>query len=296
MHRVLITASLVLVAGTSAYMSVCGLMSVFSGNAKVIMCMGLGMEIGKLMIVTYLYRKWRELIAFTRILYILIVFVLVLLTSVEVIGFLSQSHVSATRDLRISEAVIRSVMREATILEDQLRVTDATLKGLPISYVSRRIKERKASGYNGKQARLLKIAKEQARLETGIIKAKESAGPIFAVAQIMEINGTDAVAGLILLLVLVLEPLSIGLTVAATAAWLSRKNPPKIKTKRSTSTEELNEIQEKFGLTVPQLAKITGRKKPKTCEGWLNGKTAVPLRALRAVRAWADRQNHAPSQ
>lgn len=295
MYRILITTSLLLVAGTSAYMSVYGLMSVFVSSAIVIICMGLGMEIGKILTVTHLYRYWQKLNAFTRTLYMLIISVLVFLTSIEVIGFLSQSHISVTRELRITETALDSLKTEAAILKEQISVIENTLAGLPASHVSRRINERKVAGYDIKQNRLLEISKQQAQLEAKIIKDRESAGPIFAVARIMKINETDAVAMLILLLVLVLEPLSIGLAVAASAVWVKTEPATEEKSHKITpskdSAEALRALCDKYNLTISQLADITGRKKEKTCEEWLNGTMQVPARALRAIQTWVKQQD-----
>ena len=291
MYPVFLTISLLLVAGSSVYMSVYGLMSVFVNQGRIILCMGLGMEIGKILVVSYLYRNWQGLGWLSRVFYSLIVFVLVLLTSIEVMGFLSQSHVHATYDLRSAETKLESLKREASILRDQISVIDTTLAGLPKSYVSRRIKERKAAGYNEKQARLLEIAKHEAELQAKKIKEQQSAGPIFAVARIMNIQDRDGIAALIILLVMVLEPLSVGLTIATTAAWMRVKRKPKEKPQPDTSTEELISLQRKYKLTLFQIVSITGRKKKKTCEAWLNGTTPVPERALRALRAWAKGRN-----
>ena len=290
MYPILVTISLFLVAGSSIYMSVYGLMSVFATNASVIICMGLGMEIGKILSVCHLYRNWPKLGGFTRSLYVLIVSILVLLTSIEVIGFLSLSHASLTRDVRTTQTALKALNKEAAILKEQIFTIETTLAGLPRSHVTRRIKERKASNYGQKQARLLEIAKEQAELGISFIKDQESSGPIFAVARILKINETDAIAMLILVLVLVLEPLSIGLTVAVSAAWMNRKVTPKGKPQHNTTTKELMALQKQNNLTVSQLISITGRKKPKTCEGWLNGTMPVPAKALQAIRAWANRQ------
>lgn len=122
MYRILVTISLLLVAGTSAYMSVYGLVSVFVSSAIVIICMGLGMEIGKILTVSQLYRHWQKLNGFTRTLYMLIISVLVFLTSIEIIGFLSQSHMSVTRELRIAESTLNSLKNEAAILKEQISV------------------------------------------------------------------------------------------------------------------------------------------------------------------------------
>ena len=292
MYPVLLTITLLLVAGSSAYMSVYGLMSVFSNTQRIIMCMGLGMEIGKILIVSYLYLNWQKLNRLTRVLYFLILSVLVLLTSIEILGFLSQSHSSSTRDLMITRATIIALEKEENLLKGQMSVIDTTLEGLPSGYVTRRIKERKASGYDEKQERLLKIAKEHAQLAKRIILERECAGPVFAAARIMKINESDAIALFILFLVSVLEPLSIGLTVAASAAWTRQRIVPEMKLKPDTSIGEINEIQDKYHLTADQLAKITGRKKTKTCQAWLNGTTPVPPRALKAVEKWVEKQTN----
>jgi len=292
MYPVLVTISLLLVAGSSVYMSVYGLMSVFASNASIIMCMGLGMEIGKILTVAHLYLNWQKLGGLTKSLYILIISVLVLLTSIEIIGFLSLSHANATQDSRVTETALKGLKKEAAILQKQILTIDSTLAGLPITHVTRRIKERKISGYGQKQARLLEIAKQQAELETRFIEDQASSGPIFAVAQILRINETDAIAMLILILVLVLEPLSIGLTVATSAAWMTKKLTPREKPQSDPSNSELMALRKQYNLSVGQLVSITGRKKPKTCEAWLDGTTPVPVKALQAVRAWANRQSH----
>ena len=295
MYRILITISLLLVAGSSGYMSVYGLMSVFASSATVVVCMGLGMEIGKILIISHVYRQWQKLSAFQRTLYILIVSILVFLTSMEVTGFLTQSHVNITRDLQINETALDSLDEKAAILKEQISIIDNTLAGLPISYVSRRIKEREESGYDKKQARLLEISKQKAQLETQIIKDREFAGPIFAVARIMKVNPADTIAIFILFLVLVLEPLSIGLTVAVNAAWMPPEIMPEVKQQQPFQARDpadvLAAICNEYQLTISKLASITGRKKQKTCEGWLNGTAPVPERALRAVQAWANKQD-----
>ena len=141
----------------------------------------------------------------------------------------------------------------------------------------------------------MEIVQIKAGVEAKIIEEQQSSGPIFAVARIMDINDNDAVTVLILLLVLVLEPLSIGLTVATNAAWIARKSPQKELPefiRSNHSNKELVELTKKHNLTISQIVKITGRKKPKTCEEWLSGKAPVPARALRALRTWATRQDH----
>jgi hypothetical protein len=180
--------------------------------------------------------------------------------------------------------------KEEVTLRDQISVIDATLSGLPSSYVTKRIKDRQKLGYYEKEARLLDIIKEQAELKTRVIEEQQSSGPIFAVARIMKIKDTDAVTALVLLLILVLEPLSIGLTVATTSAWLRGTKKSKEKPHPDATTKELVSLQTRYKLTVSQIERITGRRKKKTCEAWLKGIAPVPERALKAVRAWSNKQ------
>ena len=290
MRRLLLTSSLVLVAGTSAYMSIYGLMSVFTTNSEVIMLMGLGMEIGKVLVISHLYLQWQRINNLIRISYIFVIFVLSFLTSVEIAGFLSQSYVETTLNLQVSEASLSALEREASLLKEQISVIDETLAGLPAAYVSRRINERKISGYNEKQSRLSDIIKQKAEIEEAIIMNKKQAGPVFAVAKIIKTDSNNAIFILILLLILVLEPLSIGLTVAVSASFVSEKSKQEIKPQQNGSESEFGMLKKKYNLTVDQLIKITGRKKVKTCKAWLNGTTPIPDRALRAVRIWAKKQ------
>lgn len=292
MYPILVTISLLLVAGSSIYMSVYGLVAVFTSNVPVIICMGLGMEIGKILTVAHLYRNWSNIRRIVRTLYMLIISVLVLLTSIEVIGFLSQSHANATQSLKAVKTNLNGLEKEAAIIREQLSTIDVTLAGLPTSHVTRRITERNLSGYQQKQSRLLEIATQQAELETRLVQDQGASNPIFAAAQILKINETDAIAMLILVLVLVLEPLSIGLTVATSAAWMTQKTMPEKIPQDAHPNEELITLKKQHNLTVKQLVQITGRKKPKTCEAWLNGTVPVPVKALQAVRAWANSQNH----
>ncbi len=129
-----------------------------------------------------------------------------------------------------------------------------------------------------------------------IIKEQEnSENPILAITCITETAGSNMMIKFIFLLVLILEPLSIGLTVATNAAWMNdrksidlapRETPSEIK----DLTKELVSLQKEHGLTVPQIAKITGRKKLKTCQGWIEGTIPTPPRVLAEVQAWVEKE------
>ena len=295
MNRYLVTIALLLVFGTSAFMSIYGLTAVFVGISAVIICLGIGMESGKILTVVYLHRNWGRTGWIGRIFYIAVVIVpLTAITSVEVLGFLSQRHASAVNNLKAVRADISSLRFEAKILKDQIDMIDETLSGLPRGYVSKRFREREKAGYAEKQNRLLEISRKQARLRASEVTDPAFIGPIFAVGRIFDIDENRTVSIFILFLTAVLEPLSIGLAIATSAVWRTADQTAKVAEKPAKVahpyTIELKAIAERHNLKIEDVAKITDRKFSETVEGWLDEKPLIPIKALRLLRRRAAKQ------
>ena len=296
MYRVLITLSLILVFGSSAIMSISGLLSIFSKNTLIIICMGVGMESGKILTISHLYRTWQKNNTLAKTGYIFIVFILTLLTSFEVIGFLSQSHQKTIWANDVIQSEIAVLNDEELILKNQVNIINETLKGLPQSHVTRRIKERKNSDYAGKQNRLIEIVKQKSSLEIQLISKDGNLNPIFSIAKILKVKESNIISIFIPFLVLILEPLLIGLTIATNAAWLNNNKERKKEPSKANSTanknliEELKVLQKQHNLSLKDIAKISGRKKLQTCEGWLNGTIPTPPRVLKKIKVWVKKQ------
>jgi len=292
MYQILVTISLIMVFGSSAFMSVSGLLSIFQGNPIVITAMGLGMEIGKILTISHLYRNWEKYVTQVRTWYMIIILVLTLLTAFEVMGFLSRCYQDTTQEQQIIISKINALNQEAFILESKINTIDQTLNGLPETYVSRRINERASSGYDKIKDRLVEIIKKKAELNTQIISDGQNDNPISGIAALFGVKDSHIISIFIPLLVLILEPLTIGLTVAANSAWLHQKksshqnsNPPR----PTNLTEELKKLQKDHDLSIEKIAEITNRKKLKTCKGWLDGSIPTPPRALAEVQSWVDK-------
>jgi hypothetical protein len=301
MYRLLITTALALVFGTSAYMSVYGLAAVFAAHLIVVVCMGAGMELGKLLVVIHLHRRWTALNLAARMFYMLVVAILVTITSCEIAGFLAQSHVATASDLESSQAKVAALDQEAALLERQIAVTDQTLAGLPAGYVSRRIAERERTGYGAAQKRLVEISQKRAELTAAIAEKTAHAGPVFAMARLAGLDASTAATVFILVLVSVLEPLSIGLSVASSAAWESGSSESKTVNQRDRATacrtgadtrNAFMKIVNDHNLSTKEVAAITGRKRTGTAEAWMNGTARVPPRALKNLRRWAAKQKN----
>ncbi len=304
MFRYLITAALLMVFGATSYMSVSGLVAVFSANLPLIIVLGVGMELGKILVVVYLHRNWGEMFIATRMMYIGVAGVLLMITTCEVLGYLSLNHrvvASGTETLIAADHALRV---EADLLADQVRVIDETLAQLPEGFVSRRINERKAAGYGDKQARLLEIVRKRAELAGRLKGETGAAGPVFAVAEIFNLDGRKVALFFILVLVGVLEPLSVGLAVAVSAVWDSVDDEPEVEPEVVVDPEELPiaaevkgtarraptknhvmlmDIVGQYNFTVADLMRITGKKQEKTVQEWLKDQRSIPDKAIRAI-------------
>ena len=71
----------------------------------------------------------------SRCFYIVVITSLVLITSCEIMGYLSQNHVQGFRDLESNHASLAALEQEEKILRNRIETIDKTLSGLPSSYV-----------------------------------------------------------------------------------------------------------------------------------------------------------------
>ncbi len=298
MNKYLVTIALLLVFGTSAYMSIYGLTAVFTGMTVAVICMGIGMEAGKILTVIHLHRNWRTVGWIARIFFIVVISALTLITSMEVLGFLTQRHADNTRALVSINAKITELGKEADILRNHIAVIDQTLTGLPVGYVTKRLREREAAGYSDMRDRLIEIAQEISELRASKIANTAFSAPIFAASRIFGLDPQKTISVFVIFLVAVLEPLSIGLAVAASNVWQISGGMGQTAVEMAQKTGkaahpytiELKAIAERHNLKIEDVAKITDRKQAETVEGWLNGKPAIPIKALRLLRRWTAKQ------
>ncbi len=310
MYKYLVTLVMMLVFCSTSYMSVSALVSAFSANIPLMIILGAGIELGKVMLVINLHRKWESMSFSFRCFTGLVITVLLLITTFEVYGYLSLNHRVSISDNTGFASSDLALEREAELLKGQIRVIDETLAELPAGYVTRKLKEREKAGYQIKQDRLLSIAQERRIIAGKLHEGTDQAGPMLAVAELFNVSVTRIASVFILVLVGILEPLSVGLTVAVSAAWNNEQaqplsseeklifpNEPKDYQKdiacsddetepgqedTSESNSETTELLDgsnrsrfltmvsKHRLTANDIAKLTGRKKIATVKGWLN--------------------------
>ena len=224
MHKILLTITLFLVFGTSAYISISALFAVFPDAGIIIILMGVGMEVSKLLLVIHLHRCFNILSWISKAFYMVVIACLVLLTSAEVLGFLSMSHTQGSLGLKSNSVALDALEQEESILRDRISTIDETLSELPGSYVSKRLRERENAGYRALQERLIKVIRNKSVILSEKIENKSYSAPIFAVGRLLGASPDKVGIIFIIFLVCILEPLGIGLAIATSASWLPREN------------------------------------------------------------------------
>lgn len=115
------------IAGVAAWFSIAGLMAIFSAAALPIAVMAGTLEVGKLLTASWLYRYWNDTGLLLKTYLSIAVFILMLITSMGIFGYLSKAHLdqaSASGDaFAIVERLEGQIAREENkidILEDRI--------------------------------------------------------------------------------------------------------------------------------------------------------------------------------
>ena len=107
---VLITA--LSISAVAIYYSVAGLVAIFAAAALPIMIMGGTLEIAKLVTAVWLHRYWKKAAWWLRTYLATAVFVLMLITSMGIFGFLSKAHIEQTSASQESVAQVERLTSE----------------------------------------------------------------------------------------------------------------------------------------------------------------------------------------
>ena len=159
---VLITA--LSISAVAIYYSVAGLVAIFAAAAVPIMIMGGTLEIAKLVTAVWLHRYWKQATWWLRTYLATAVFVLMLITSMGIFGFLSKAHIEQT-----------SASQESVAQVERLTTEIARQEGI-IARAETKIKQLESSGTGADANIQSQIDKEQERID----KAFERIQPAIA--------------------------------------------------------------------------------------------------------------------
>ncbi len=220
------------VAGTGAYFSVTGLGVLFSGASTAVIVMASALEFAKLVTASYLEQKWKETTLFLKVYLTSAVFILMLITSAGIFGYLSnafqQQNIKlqqvdrevAVWDVKIksNESQIKTYSEQLTLMQsnqgkiiDGGKVNNRLLRSIDnrdkqtqkISDKISKLQEENA-GYN----------EEINKIRTTNVDIEKEVGGFRFIAEAFQTDLNIVVKWFMFLIVFVFDPLAIALVIA----------------------------------------------------------------------------------
>jgi hypothetical protein len=122
------------IAGIAAYFSVLGLATIFAGAFMGIVIMAGALEFGKIVTAAYLHLFWEKL-NYQKWLMALMVFVLMLITSLGIFGYLSKAHSEQTGDTAQAQSIVSRIDNEISREENKITTYEDRIGTLGVAKV-----------------------------------------------------------------------------------------------------------------------------------------------------------------
>ena len=261
----------ILISIIAASYSIIGLAALFAGATTAIIAMGGALEVGKLVIASWLYRNWHNPLLPKSIKYYLTsaVIVLVFITSVGIFGFLSKAHLDQVVPENNNKLQIEIIdkqidQRQKTIDRsqyqldkmDELIITQSKESSWFSSSSQRAITERN----NQKEERLLlektieeslnkinELTDKKSGIQTEQLKLEADLGPIKYVAEFIygdeaENHFDKAVRIIIIILIFVFDPVAVLMLISANISLKERRMRLEPETVEGDANETVAEI------------------------------------------------------
>lgn len=233
---ILVTLS---IAGSAAFFSVYGLAQIFTGSFWPVVVMASSLEAGKLVAASYLYRFWSKITWLMKFYLLLAVFVLMVITSAGIFGFLSSAYQQDIMGIKINQQQIELLLEENSQIEElkterleRKKQIDADIASLPNNFITGRQRLMKSYGEELNQLKedisyytqtIRENTKEVAVLRAKNLEQEAHVGPIIFIARVFDQEVDNTTKWLILIIIFAFDPLAVALTVGANVAILDRQ-------------------------------------------------------------------------
>jgi hypothetical protein len=229
-------------SGVAAYYSVIGLAAIFPGSFWPVVLMGSVLEGAKLVTVSWLYRNWKEIPILMKSYLVTACFILMLITSMGIFGYLSKAHLEHSSDaaplvnkialidekIKVSKEnvdVNRKALKQMDEAVDQVMGRSADEKGADKAVSIRKAQSRDRSALakdiEANQKLIAKLNDEAAPIRAEVRKVEAEVGPIKYIANFIYGDNPDAnvlekaVTWVIIIIVVVFDPLAVILLLAS---------------------------------------------------------------------------------
>ena len=237
------------IAAVAAWYSIVGLTAIFAGAVIPIVIMGSVLEIGKLVTAAWLHQNWKTVSLWMKSYLTLSVFLLMVITSLGIFGFLSKAHLEhsvstgGTNELRISN-LERQIGNQQRIITDSEKVLGQLDQTVQVLLDADRIRGRSGAlatrkgqaeerdslnqSIDDAYGRIEEYQTELTPLQQEKLAIEVEVGPLKYIAELIygdeaEDYFDEAVRIVILLLIFTFDPLAIVLLLAATQGMAQRK-------------------------------------------------------------------------
>lgn len=271
---VLVLLSGIFLSFISAYYSILGLISIFSGSVFLITLMGISLEIGKISSCIWLHKHWHDSIGFLKLYLSVAITVLMIITSLGVYGFLTKANIKQSETVTLNSAKVVSlesnIKREQSKLDlntSQINQYNELLSKLITTDVRKASNERKRL-----QKQIIDLSKESKEVSKTIDNLNTQLLPFKS-----EINASEVDVGVLLyisklaygeeykqhlpqvlalltlLIIIVFDPLAIGLLIASQKSFkiINLENKKEYFDKVELEAKKLSEFFDKNHLTEP---------------------------------------------
>jgi hypothetical protein len=210
--------------------------------------MGGALEVGKLVAASYLYRYWSSTPKLLKAYLFISVFVLMIVTSLGIFGFLTAAYQTDSIGLKQQQEQI-------VLYEDQKKSYQQRLEGINTDI------ERTGANYITKRMELIKTYEEEKQdiiqnledidaklleLKGNVLTTEAKIGPIIYVAEVLGENPDKATFWFVLIIIGVFDLLAVSLTLAANIALRKRQEDKQSLETRATIEQVVEDAKHTF--------------------------------------------------
>ena len=280
----IIALSALSVSASAAFYSVFGLSHLFAGASTQVIIMAGALEVAKLVVASLLYQYWNTINKFLRIYFMLAVFILMVITSGGIYGYLSGAYAETATQSEFLDRQVAIIDQKRTRFEEQrvelkksiVTWSEALTNPTTIQYVDKETAQL-VTTTSSRQRRLLEtqlkdanvrynaVTDSIAQLDITILDAQinnESArelGPLMYISTLTNQPMDKIINWFMMLIIFVFDPLAIAMVVAANMAFAKIKPKEDVKEyfvyhNEDTVTEEevMEVLEDKVECSVPE--------------------------------------------
>jgi len=248
------------IAGSAAFFSIYGLAAIFAGSFWPVVIMASSLEAGKLVAASYVYR-YRNKISFLMKAYLIVaIFILMMITSIGIFGFLSAAYQEDVLPLNEMEAKIVLLDERRTELEEfkgeliaRREQLNKQVDDLPKNYATKREIVRKQIAPELDQLnkdiqryslQIRETTEQQHEMKAAVIQQRVHTGPIIFIAKAFDKEVDDATFYMVLLIIFAFDPLAVVLTIGTNIAIIERQKEKGTYIEESAYTIDINDEPE----------------------------------------------------